>query len=65
MSYIDAWSYITNNWNVTTWHAIPENVKSVLNLDSRLGMCNGMLVSKNGSDGMREFITRLNNKVKP
>ena len=62
MSNIDAWRYVTDNWNTPTWKEIREDIKTVLGLDSRVGMCNGMLVSRTGSRGMDEFIKRLNGR---
>jgi hypothetical protein len=62
MSNMDAWQFIINNWNCKEWTPIPQNVKDTLHLDSRLGFCGGMLVSKQGSQGMQEFIDRMNSK---
>jgi len=59
---IKAWDYIINNWYCIQWNPLPEWVKSTLHLDSRLGMINGTLVTRQASQGMREFINRLNHK---
>jgi hypothetical protein len=62
MSYMDAWKYIIDNWHVTEWIPIPQNIKDVLKLDSRVGLCSGMLVTRNASLGLSDFINRMNRK---
>jgi hypothetical protein len=62
MSSMQAWKFIIDNLSSAKWIPIPEEVKGVLHLDSRVGLYNGMLVSKQGSQGMEEFIKRMNSK---
>jgi len=55
-----AWQWILDNWNCQQWNRIPSNVQKVLNLDTRLGICGGMLISQNAARGINEFILRMN-----
>ena len=57
-----AWQWIFNNWGNPNWIPIPVDVRDILNLDSRLGICHFSLVTKIGAQGMNEFIERLNSK---
>jgi len=63
MTTIEAWNYIINNWYCYEWQAIPQTVQNVLNLDSRLGMCGGMLVTKKSAQGTLEFVQNMNRKL--
>jgi hypothetical protein len=60
MSHFDAWQWIIGNWHSQEWQAIPDNVRSILNLDSRLGMFNGMLITHVSAIGVREFVQKMN-----
>lgn len=62
MSTIQAWQEIFHSWGGKDWKPIPENIRVILNLDSRLGMCHFSLVTRTGANGMNEFIERLNSK---
>lgn len=42
------------------WVKIPEDIRRVLNLDSRLGIYGGILCTKNSAIGISQLINRLN-----
>lgn len=60
MSTIQAWQWIFANWGGKTWKQIPLEIQKVLNLDSRLGVCNFSLVSKTGAKGIETCVNWLN-----
>lgn len=62
MSTIQAWQYIVNNWHSPDWQPIPQEVKQILHLDSRLGMSGGMSVTRNGADRIAQFVNDMNKK---
>jgi len=64
MTTLEAWQYIVNNWYAPQWRPIPQEIQRVLGLDSRLGMCGGMLVTRNGSERINQFIRAMNEKHK-
>lgn len=59
MTVIDAWKKLFNLSSVE-WQRIPDDIRCVLNLDSRLGICAGVLCTKPAYTGMTRFVNRLN-----
>jgi len=62
MSNLDAWQYIINHWNCVNWQALPLQVTKALGLDSRLGICGGMLVTRIGNNGIVQTVKAMNEK---
>jgi len=58
----EAWTYIIQNWGCVNWTALPQWVKTALNLHSALGICGGMLITRHSAEYMGDFITRMNRK---
>jgi len=61
-AYIACWKKLTSAWHCNSWTSIPEEIQSVLKFDTRLGMFNGMLVTKAGASGIEEFVKRMNSR---
>ena len=62
MNNMQAWQWIIQNWNCKEWQRIPANVQTALNLDTRLGICGGMLITQSAAMGINLFIDRMNRK---
>lgn len=60
MTHAQAWEWITSHWMTPAWRGIPSNVREVLNLHNKVGVCNGSLVTQESAKGMREFINNIN-----
>lgn len=58
--YMDCWRRLINLWHCSEWTNIPDEIQSVLHFDTRLGMFNGMLVTRAGAGGIQEFVKRMN-----
>ena len=43
------------------WVAIPDKIKRALNIDSRLGICGGMFITRQSAIGAQRFIHNINN----
>lgn len=55
-----AWQYIRNNWHTSQWKAIPDEHRIPLGFPSNLGMYNGNLCTRAGSETMQAAIQWLN-----
>ena len=58
----NAWKFILDSWNTSTWKALPQGIKLTLGLHSAIGVCSGMLITRTGANGSNDFINRLNSK---
>lgn len=63
MTEIQAWQQIFSLSRGSQWQAIPENLKRFLGLDSRIGICGGLLITKHSAEYANAFITRVNSTV--
>lgn len=59
MSPLDAWHKLFS-LSSSDWQRIPEDVRIALDLDSRLGICAGMLCTYPAYTGTTRFVNRLN-----
>jgi hypothetical protein len=64
MTIISAWQEIFKLSYGNTWQAIPQNVKREIGLDSRLGICGGIICTQVSAKGASDFINRLNRIAK-
>jgi len=60
MSTIDAWRVLFSLSTGNKWVKIPQNIRDILNLDSRLGIFGGILCTQAAANGTIRFLDRLN-----
>lgn len=63
MTVTDAWGEVFALSCGNEWIPIPRKISGFLGLDSRLGICGGVLCTKNGARGIIFAIERINNTV--
>ena len=60
MNQIQAWSEIFRLSHGNNWIPIPENLKRIVGLDSRIGIIGNTLCTKVSAMGAMSFLNRLN-----
>ena len=65
VTHMEAYRFITDNWHVSTWQQIPRMYTIILGLNPSLGMCNGMLMSRQAALGLIECVNMLNRPRTP
>ena len=60
MTIKEAWDNLFRLSSGNKWISIPEDIKRVLGLDSRLGVYNGILCTYPGYIGISRLINKLN-----
>jgi hypothetical protein len=60
MSITDAWKQIFSLSSGNKWNRIPDDLKKIVGLDSRVGIFGGMLCTQNAANGTIQFLNRLN-----
>jgi hypothetical protein len=58
----NAWAYIFSVWTCNEWKSLPQQIKATLNLHPQVGVCGGMLITRNSAMGINDFIARMNRK---
>jgi len=60
MTIIEAWKRIFQLSSGNKWNRIPDDLKKIVGLDSRVGIFGGMLCTQNAANGTIRFLDRLN-----
>ena len=60
MNQIQAWNEIFRLSYGNNWIHIPENLKQIIGLDSRMGIMGGTLCTKHTAAYVKQFVDRLN-----
>ena len=56
----NAWAYIFSVWACSEWKSLPLQIKATLGLNPSIGVCGGMLITRNSAMGINDFIARMN-----
>ena len=63
MNVILAWNTVFRLSTGNEWVKIPAEISGYLGLDSRLGICGGVICTRIGARGILRAVQRINNTV--